>query len=177
MRPGGNRDKGVGWELVVAKQIAKDLGGFNQQRYLPRAPDSGARIQWKGDIVAADKLAAIWPFLIECKKQEGWQLDGLIQPSSKHIVKEWFAKACEQAKESYDKVPLLIFARNYQPWLVAYLEASFSDKTYGLKSFIQFEVEVCERVVNGRVMPYKDFMEKVLCVAFVPRIKELGIIP
>jgi len=173
MKPSGARSKGTGFELTVAKQFAKDLGGFNQQRYLPRAPESGARVQWKGDIVATDKLAAIWPFLIECKKQEGWTLEGLFKRDSKHIAKEWFAKAVEQAKESYDKIPILVFARNYQPWLVAFPITLESEMNYSTCTFLSFPVESTNTIAC--VLTYQDFLDLYLRPAFQEKIREWGI--
>jgi hypothetical protein len=180
MRPGGNREKGVGWELIVAKQIAKDLGGFDQQRYLPRAPESGARIQWKGDIVAADKLASIWPFLIECKKQEGWQLEGLLKNDNKHIIKEWYTKAAEQAKESYGKTPILIFARNYQPWLVAFPLSIVTPRMLLPKSpctYVAFVVDVKGEQHAVGILTYQNFIDLFLKPEYGNKIKQLGILP
>jgi hypothetical protein len=179
MRPGGCRDKGCGWELIVAKQLAKDLGGFDQQRFLPRAPDSGARIQWKGDIVAADKLSAIWPFLIECKKQEGWQIEGLLKTGNKHIIKEWYGKAAQQAQESFDKIPLLIFARNFQPWLVAFPYSLCSPITLVKHEayYMMFSVEPRDLPHNvAYITTYQNFVDVYLKPTYAPKIKELGIL-
>jgi hypothetical protein len=175
MKPSGNRDKGIGWELIVAKHIAKELGGFDQQRYLPRAPDSGARIQWKGDIVAADKLSAIWPFLIECKKQEGWQLEGLLKRDNKHIVKEWYTKAAEQAEESYGKTPILIFAKNYQPWLTTFPESLLKGFTESVTT-LRFDIEVKGKPQRCITTTYQNFIDCFLKPTYTPQIIKLGII-
>jgi hypothetical protein len=177
VKPGGARSKGTSFELTVAKQIAKDLGGFDQQRYLPRAPESGARIQWKGDIVATDKLASIWPFLIECKKQEGWDFEGLMKRDNKSIIKEWYTKACEQAKDSYNKIPLLIFARNYQPWFIAFPTTLFTQRMLSANiSYLTFKAVLSDETRQlACIFTYTDFVDLYLRPKFLEPIQRLGI--
>jgi hypothetical protein len=182
VRPGGNRSKGIGFELTVAKQIAKDLGGFDQQRYLPRAPDSGARRNWKGDIVATGELLSIWPFLIECKKEEGWQLEGLLKNDNKHIIREWWTKACEQSFDSYGKTPLLIFARNFQPWLIAYPSSLMEFQDYGkISPFLMFtaftDTDKTHDNYFANITLYENFIESYLKPVYCDKIKALGILP
>jgi len=174
MKPGGAKDKGTGFELLVAKQIAKSLD-INQQRYLPRAPESGARVQWKGDIVATDKLAAIWPFLIECKKQEGWNFEALLKNGHSNIIAEWYIKASEQAKESYDKTPILIFSRNYQPWWVAFPLQLFVSANIKAEFYIHFAMQIEEVRLVGTICTYEDFEQQFLIPKFKPLVDELGI--
>ena len=178
MKPGGAKSKGTGFELLVAKQIAKVLD-IDQQRYLPRAPESGARIQWKGDIVATDKLASIWPFLIECKKQEGWNFESLLRNCQTNIIAEWYIKACEQAKESYDKTPLLIFSRNFQPWWVAFPLHIYNGWNKPLPEFyIHFAMVMGgEPIIRhvGVITLYTDFERQFLVPKFKPLVEELGI--
>ena len=175
MKPGGAKDKGTGFELQVAKKLAKELD-INQQRYLPRAPESGARIQWKGDIVATDKLASIWPFLIECKKQEGWSFETLLRNGQKNIIAEWYIKACEQAKESYDKTPILIFSRNFQPWWVAFPLHILNTFQKPLPEFyIHFAMQIEEVRHVGTICLYSDFEQLFIVPTYKPMVEELGI--
>jgi hypothetical protein len=175
MKPGGAKDKGTGFELQVAKKIAKELG-IDQQRYLPRAPESGARVQWKGDIVATDKLASVWPFLIECKKQEGWSFEALLKNGRSNIIAEWYIKACEQAKESYDKTPLLIFSRNYQPWWIAFPLQLFVAAHLQPEFYIHFAMQIDEKTRHvGVVCTYEEFEQKFLVPKYKPIVDELGI--
>ena len=174
MKPGGAKSKGTGFELLVAKQIAKVLD-IDQQRYLPRAPESGARVQWKGDIVATDKLASIWPFLIECKKQEGWNFESLLRNGRTNIIAEWYIKACEQAKESYDKTPLLIFSKNYQPWWVAFPLHIFNTAKLRPEFYIHFAMQMEKERHVGTICLYDDFEQQFLIPKFKPLVNELGI--
>ena len=129
MKPAGSKQKGSSFELQIAKRISGVIG-VDQQKYLQRSPESGARISWKGDIVPVYPLPMIWPYHIECKKREGWNLDQLLDPSnSKCEPMIWFKEACEQAYD--DKhIPLIIFSKNYRPILIAFPESLYTPQHF-----------------------------------------------
>lgn len=79
---------------------------------LERTPGSGSwgRMQTKGDLIASEEDRKRWPYFVECKKVEGWDLWNQLF-SGEGPMFEWWNKACDQAKEEH-KVPLLIFAQN-----------------------------------------------------------------
>ena len=65
----------------------------------------------QGDILHKPGIES--PFCIECKKQEGWELDGMLYADKWPVWKWW-----EQCRRQAAKVrlsPLLIFNRNRRP--------------------------------------------------------------
>lgn len=54
-----------------------------------------------------------FPFAVECKKQEGWDLDGIMDGGSWKPW-AWWAQAKEQARR-VGLLPLLVFTRNRRP--------------------------------------------------------------
>lgn len=74
----------------------------------------------RGDIVSTPAMP--WPFVVECKKQEGWELDGILQRQSWEPWK-WWEQAKTQAsavcaRRQVNLYPLLVFARNRRPPMV-----------------------------------------------------------
>ncbi len=67
----------------------------------------------EGDILHKPHSEIVNCFCIECKKIEGWELDGILT-SNKWPVWEWWAQAVQQA-EKVKLAPLLIFTRNRRP--------------------------------------------------------------
>ena len=66
----------------------------------------------KGDLWVHPKL--LFPFAVECKKQEAWDLDGYTNP--KWPVWDWWQQAVSQAAaNTAPSWPLLIFSRNRRP--------------------------------------------------------------
>lgn len=65
-----------------------------------------------GDILHRPALSARWPFCVECKRVEGWTLDGALSRS--WVVLEWWEQAAKQAR-SVGLAPLLICGRNRRP--------------------------------------------------------------
>ena len=112
--------KGDAFENKVAKLLASwlypvegDYKGVAMQdlpfrrRFTTGIPLEG---HWNGQGDILHKPGYDLPFCVECKKHEGWDIDGYFH-SKNWVVWDWW----EQAKEQADKVnkpPLLIFTRN-----------------------------------------------------------------
>ncbi len=115
MKKGGSRRKGHNFERQV-RNILKEAWEME----LERTPLSGGwgKMQTAGDIVGKEDF----PLYIECRKQEGWQLDQLFK--EKGILWTWWDEVIGKAEEE-NRIPLLIFTRNHSPiyamcWLFDY---------------------------------------------------------
>lgn len=106
----GARNKGSSFERTIAKFMSGWWGGnFN------RTPGSGG-LRWDsaqsiaGDIVPPEGMN--FPFVIECKKHEGWILDHVLLNTGE--PKNWFAQVVMDARriKKYKKVPMLVFSKN-----------------------------------------------------------------
>lgn len=74
----------------------------------------------QGDILHLPLSGIVCPFSIECKKREGWELDGMFN-GEKWPVWKWWQQAGEQAEKG-GLVPLMIFSRNRRENLVMLYE-------------------------------------------------------
>ena len=63
----------------------------------------------KGDIRCRPDV--YFPFSVECKKDESWSLEGLME-APKCPVWKWWEQAKTQAAAGFSAIPLLIFSRN-----------------------------------------------------------------
>lgn len=114
-----SRDKGARGEGQVCTLLKKWWGSD-----FARTPSSGGfktkkfREDWnaEGDIVTPDET---FPFSVEVKWQEEWSLDQLLTAPKTKIWDWW-----EQAKRetASDKLPLLVFKKNRNPWFVMMTE-------------------------------------------------------
>lgn len=118
-----SRLKGNRGELGAAEAFSAWSG-----EYIKRTPGSGG---WGGakefgttaDLICKKKA---FPFHVEVKHREGWMLDDLVTGAradhDKSIVMWWkqCTDSCPRKEKSrtFKKVPLLVFRRNRQPWLV-----------------------------------------------------------
>ncbi len=73
----------------------------------------------RGDILHRPDVK--FPFAVECKKREGWQLDDVF--SIRGAPLQWWSQAERQARESHLH-PLLVFTRNRRPVYVMLEEGS-----------------------------------------------------
>jgi hypothetical protein len=116
-----SRVKGNRGELDVAKVFSMWCGEL-----VRRTPMSGgwssAKFGVTADLVCTKKA---FPFHVEVKHREGWTLDDLVtgarEDHDKSIVQWWLQclTSCPaDSAQEYLKVPLLVFRRNRQPWLV-----------------------------------------------------------
>lgn len=111
-----SRTKGNRGELDVAEVFSKWCG-----EVIRRTPGSGG---WGGakefgttaDLVCKKKA---FPFHVEVKHREGWVLDDLVTGARKEhdkSIKQWWIQCNESCPNG--KMPVLVFRRNRQPWLV-----------------------------------------------------------
>lgn len=125
-----SRDKGNRGENKVAKLFAgwwgsdftrtPSSGGFRTQKF---------RDDWNaaGDIVTPDES---FPFCVEVKNAEGWHLEQLLTSPECLLVK-WWRQAVEESPE--DKIPLLVFTRNYQPFFFMIVEEEAACRLDGMR--------------------------------------------
>jgi len=108
-----SKNKGSSFERQVRDIICEATG-----IKLERTPGSGSwgRMQTKGDLIAPVKDKRRWPFFVECKKVEGWDMWNQLFGKEGPLF-DWWVKAGVQAKEE-GKTPLLIFAQNRRDILV-----------------------------------------------------------
>ena len=106
-----SRNKGAAYE----RKIAKILSAWWGEKFF-RTPLSGghqdmaSQMAVVGDIITKDKN---FPFHLELKKQEGWALENVLTSDKKGKIGDWIAQAKSDCKE--DKIPFLIFSKNYHP--------------------------------------------------------------
>jgi hypothetical protein len=108
-----SRDKGSRGQREVAKLLSPwwgaeftstpMSGGFATKRF---------RDDWNAaaDIVTPDET---FPFSVEVKWQEDWNMEQLLTSDVTKMWK-WWDQCIEEAPA--DKIPLLVFKRNRQPW-------------------------------------------------------------
>lgn len=111
-----SKAKGDRFERKIAKMLGE---AFDVS--LRRTPISGGWAEdypdAAGDIVCTDP-SKDWPFCIECKNEENWRLESLF--TDKHRwFDDWWKQTLEECPK--DKVPVLIFTRNWCPTFVAVL--------------------------------------------------------
>lgn len=103
----GARAKGSGYELKIAKEFSKWWEG-----QFARTPGSGS-LHWgsdqriAGDIVPPQGMD--FPFVIECKKHEGWTLENVFLNTGE--PKDWWSQVVTDARR-VKLIPMLIFSRN-----------------------------------------------------------------
>lgn len=103
-----SRNKGAGYERKVAKLMTDWWGG-----QFSRVPASGG-LNWGSDQRVAGDIVpppeSEFPFVIECKKQEGWTFDHIALDIS--APREWWSQVVMDSRR-VSRVPLLIFSRNH----------------------------------------------------------------
>jgi len=109
-----SKDKGSAFERTVRTMFCKawDIE-------MERSPRSGGwgKMGTRGDLIVDPLKYPYWPFFIECKNQQAWDITHLFQGTEKSKVVEWWEKAKRQAAED-DKTPLLVFTKKYSPIFV-----------------------------------------------------------
>lgn len=108
----GARAKGSNYERGVAKKFTDWWIPKGSEVEFHRAPASGA-LQWAsdhrvaGDIVPPEGIN--FPFVIECKKHEGWTMDHVLLDIG--TPKDWWGQVVTDSRR-VDRVPMLVFSRN-----------------------------------------------------------------
>lgn len=109
-------NKGKDYERKIAKLLS-DWCGFE----LIRTPMSGAWQGTAGDIIPKDR-SKHFPFLVECKKQENWSLEQILE--SHGPFSSWVTQVQQELVKDLSnghnvKSFLLIFTRNNKPDYIA----------------------------------------------------------
>jgi hypothetical protein len=100
-------EKGARFTRDVCKKLERWAGtGFKPRPTIVEPIDGWAV---KGDV--ACNASARFPFSVECKCIEGWELDGLYE-QRKWPVWGWWEQCVRQADAGKSIHPLLIFSRN-----------------------------------------------------------------
>lgn len=145
--------KGSGNERSVSKLFTAWCG-----HVVRRTPQSGG---WagpafgvSGDLVCASKH---FPFHVECKKREDWQLDDLItgvRVKDERSIQEWWKQTVESCPKN--KEPLLVFTRNRKAQLVMF---HGSLEQFLNETVPHFRLYLPETLVNDNViMPLDKFL-------------------
>lgn len=104
-----SKRKGNSYELKIAKKMTEWTG-----LKFERVPASGG-LHWAADNrVYGDIVCNVpdFPFVIEVKCRESWNMDSLINGSKE--VEKWWKQVTADA-EATGKQPMVIFTRNRQP--------------------------------------------------------------
>lgn len=115
-----SRDKGNNYELHICRRMSEWWFGKSFDKVkggeLPfrRTPLSGGWDKREGSDVNLMQEGEEFPFSIECKNQEKWSWDSLFKGGEKNPI--WgYWEQCEKAAKEKNKVPLLIFSKNFNP--------------------------------------------------------------
>lgn len=103
--------KGKRFERKAA-QLLSEWSGLD----LGRTPMSGAWVNEPGDVVALNNT--FFPFVVECKHEEGWKLDNLLQYTNPFPA--WISQTVTQVEKKSKSTgelywPMLLFTRNRSP--------------------------------------------------------------
>lgn len=119
-----SRNKGKQFERKIAKALS-EWSGVD----LMRTPMSGAWAQATGDI---QTRTDDFPFVVECKNQEGWTLEAVMVGQCKQFD-DWWSQVTADVERKQQETgqpvkPMLVFTRNFKPIFVALdgLPAHFS---------------------------------------------------
>ena len=107
--------KGNDFERSIAKKFTEWWG--TPFKKMPASGGLNWASEWHfaGDVLTNDEH---FPFIVECKKHEEWS--GLhVVFSADSCFWKWWDQAAEKAAEEEGKEPLLIFAKNRHPVMVA----------------------------------------------------------
>jgi len=113
----GAKKKGSRAERNIAKELSEHF-----KVELHRTPASGG-LRWhqmqgltRGDLVTDSPG---FPFCIEVKNRESWDLRQLLEGNGS--ILDWWEQATDDAT-AVNKVPLLLFTKNYHPFYVLFNE-------------------------------------------------------
>lgn len=109
-------DKGKSYERKIAKALSIWCG-FE----LIRTPMSGGWQGTSGDIKPKD-ATKLFPFVLECKKQEQWNMEQILSNEGSFFawIKQAEAEIIKDRQNGIDCVAyMLIFSRNHKPDYVA----------------------------------------------------------
>ena len=147
--PVNGRQKGSKAEREIAVLLAGWWSKVEPDAIWKRTPlsggwaDAGTRAGFNasGDLMTT---AQQFPFCVEVKKREAWSVDAFMKTPKKSPVMAWWDQAIIQAKEM-SKEPLLIFAKNRQPWRILMNENTVIYKGFGITPLVRFS-----RIMNKK---------------------------
>jgi hypothetical protein len=146
-----SKRKGNSNENALAKQF-KEWWGHGEWA---RTPSSGGwataahreAFRTCGDIITT---AVDFPFCVEAKKQEAWDLDALLHNDG-CIVKKWWAQAVTESPAAL--TPLLVMARNRVPQAVMFSARTLSHLPQSPWHFMQhFIARLVLKTPNNNIM-------------------------
>jgi hypothetical protein len=181
MRPGGGRAKGHAFERQVAKLIIKAFARFGIKKVdCYRTPLSGGhRFACKkqpGDLVISARLAKLFPFCVECKNNERWEMwhfvSGLQEDS---IESKWLRQAL--AETTGKRHPLLVFKKNNIPAFCALrlhdlhsVPLLLPMRLLQSKAFLEFEQDPTADVPRvWRILEFERFL-----ASYTKGLREVG---
>ena len=111
-----SKDKGRNYELSIAKAWSEYTG-----LEIIRTPMSGAWAGTSGDLLPKNREQN-FPFVIECKKQEDWNLFQVIKGEGEFY--KWVDQVISEVRKDLEitkqeRFPLVMFSKNYQPDFIA----------------------------------------------------------
>lgn len=119
--PVNSKQKGSNFERLVSKQLSAWYG-----EDFHRTPGSGNLHSWGSDVRVRSDIVpppdSTFPFSVECKKHEGWNLDQIV--NSKGDFFNWWAQ-CSRDADEVKKIPLLLFSKNRSPLYFAMRETEY----------------------------------------------------
>lgn len=104
------RNKGSAYERHIAKKLGEWWGEKFQRTPASGGLDWGKDNRVCGDIVTPPDSS--FPFTVECKKRESWNMDSLFKGSKE--VEKWWVQVKGDCEKS-DLFPMVVFSRNLQP--------------------------------------------------------------
>lgn len=127
-----SKRKGASFELAVYKLFNE---AFKGSIIFERSPRSGGG-SFRGDIIPKtseenprDRQPIVeFPFVFELKNREEWTYKALFEGFNSSAIGKYWQQVCEDA-DSWGKIPILIFTRNYQPNFVLYKQQDLEKYT------------------------------------------------
>jgi hypothetical protein len=105
----------------LEKEVGALLGRWWQGAPFPRSHGSGSAatlMKIAGLCETGDLYTCVdFPFSVECKNQEEWNLEAVVSDRCKKLAL-WWKQACGDARKS-SRIPMLCFSRNKVPIFVA----------------------------------------------------------
>jgi len=160
-----SRLRGQRGERIVAKAMSTWWGSE-----FARTPSSGGfktkkfREEWNAssDLVTSD---ATFPFAVEVKNCEGWNLEQLLT-APKCDLYSWWKQTVGETPE--DKTPLLVFTRNHQP-LYCMMYETDANKGGLTKGTMRLTFPTEEQGAHG---PFTAYVQVMLAEALFSTKKE-----
>jgi len=112
--------KGANYERKISKLFEEWFKKHDPKASIARTPQSGGHSKLAEDWNMSSDLTCNnpdFPFLIECKCNEAWDIRDLFKIKGL-VFTSWWPQATKQSSTT-DKIPLLVFTKKYHPDFVA----------------------------------------------------------